>query len=115
MPLFSFILSLALALAMLVSGALKIVRAPRIVRLMAAVGVPAERLPLLGALQIAGTVGLVAVIWLPPLAIAASIGLVLYFIGAIAAHIRAHDSGMQGAVGFLVMSAATLAALLLVL
>ncbi len=35
--------------------------------------------------------GLVAGIWYPPLGIAAAIGLVLYFVGAIGAHLRKND------------------------
>ncbi len=35
--------------------------------------------------------GLVAGIWYPPLGIAAAIGLVLFFVGAIGAHLRKND------------------------
>ncbi|MBF4577545.1 DoxX family protein [Frondihabitans sp. VKM Ac-2883] len=112
MQIAAVILSLVLALAMLASGVMKLIRAPRIVAMMEPLGVPAARLPLLGSLQIAGTVGLIIGIWFPPLGIAAVIGLVLYFAGAIIAHRRAHDRAMQGAVLFLVLSAATLTVLL---
>lgn len=103
----AFVLSLILALAMLASGFMKLIRAPRIVEMMEPLGVPASRLPLLGALQIGGTAGLIAGIWFPPLAISASIGLVLYFMGALIAHLRARDTAMQGAILFFGLSTAT--------
>ncbi|MCS5717701.1 DoxX family protein [Herbiconiux sp. CPCC 205763] len=106
------IASVVLALAMLASGVMKVIRAPRIVSMMGAVGVTPRQLPVLGALQIAATVGLIAGIWLPALAIAAAIGLTLYFTGAIVAHVRAHDPARQGIL-FLVLAAITLALLLL--
>lgn len=106
------ILSLVLAVAMLASGFMKLIKAPRIVCMMEPLGVPAARLPLLGSLQIAGTIGLIAGIFLPPLGVAAAIGLVLYFAGAIVAHIRANDRAVQGAVLFLALSVATLIVLL---
>jgi hypothetical protein len=43
----------------------------------------------LGALKAAGAVGLVVGIGVPPLGVAAAIGLVLFFVGAIAVVIRA--------------------------
>ena len=48
-----------------------------------------------------------------PLAIAAAIGSVVYFAGAVVAHLRAHDRELQGAVVLLVVSVATLVVLLL--
>ncbi|MFB2599236.1 DoxX family protein [Herbiconiux sp. P17] len=107
------IASVVLALAMLASGVMKVIRAPRIVAMMGAVGVTPRQLPVLGALQIAATVGLIAGIWLPTLGIAAAIGLILYFAGANIAHVRAHDPAFQGAILFLVCATITLALLLL--
>lgn len=106
-------LSVLLAIAMLMSGTLKIVRAPRIVRLMADVHVSGSKLTVLGGLQVAAAVGLVVGIWIPALGTAAAVGLVLYFSGAIAAHLRASDPNMQGAAMFLALSIATLVLLFL--
>jgi hypothetical protein len=64
-------------------------------------------------LEIAATIGLIAGIWLPALALAAAVGATVYFAGAVAAHLRAHDPAKQGAVAFLVLAAATVAALVL--
>lgn len=104
----ALILSIVLGLAMLASGTMKLVRAPRIVALMAAVNVTPPQLTILGALQVASTIGLIAgILWFTPLAIAASIGLILYFAGAIVAHVRAGDPAMQGAIAFLLLAVAT--------
>lgn len=107
-------MSIVLGLAMLASGVMKLVRAPRIVSMMAAVHVTPPQLTVLGALQVASTIGLiVGIIWFVPLAIAASIGLVLYFTGAIVAHLRAGDPAMQGAIAFLLLAVATTVTLFL--
>jgi uncharacterized membrane protein YphA (DoxX/SURF4 family) len=55
------------------------------------VGVPARYFPVLAALEIAGAVGIVVGLWAVPLGVAAAIGLVAYFIGAVAGHLRVHD------------------------
>lgn len=62
----------------------------------------------LGTLLAAGSVGLLIGFALPALGTAAATGLVLYFICAIAAHVRAHDTGFGGAAFFLVLAAASL-------
>ncbi|OBB57301.1 transmembrane invasion protein [Mycobacterium sp. 852013-51886_SCH5428379] len=56
----------------------------------AEVHVPANVLPYLATLKLAGAVGLVVgVTAVPWLGVAAGIGLVLFFIGAVVAHVRA--------------------------
>ena len=58
---------------------------------MAEVGVPQSWLTPLGLLKGAGAAGLLlGLLGLRPLGIAAAVGLVLFFAGALAAHIRAH-------------------------
>jgi len=64
----------------------------------------------LGTLLAGGAVGLVAGFAVPALGTAAAIGLVLYFICAVTAHVRARDRQMGGAVFFLLLAAAALAA-----
>jgi hypothetical protein len=61
-----------------------------------------------GTLLAAGAVGLLAGLAVPPLGTAAAIGLVLYFICAVTAHLRVRDSGFGGAVFFLLLAAAAL-------
>ena len=77
----------------------------------AEVGVPRSWLPALGAVKLAGAVGLViGLLGLPALGIAAAVGLVLFFVGAVVTHVRArvlYNIAVPGA--FLCLSAATLA------
>ena len=63
-----------------------------------------------GTLLAAGAVGLLVGLAVPALGIAAAIGLVLYFICAITAHVRVRDRQFGGAVFFLLLAAAALAA-----
>lgn len=109
MTLIAQIVSVVLALGMLASGSLKLARTDRIVGLMSAVGVGGGLLAVLGILQIAGAIGLIAGVWFEPLGIAAAAGLVLYFAGAIGAHVRVQDPDWQPAGVLLAASATTLA------
>ena len=64
----------------------------------------------LGALLASGAVGLLIGFAVPVLGEAAAIGLVLYFICAVSAHVRVRDRGIGGAVGFLVLVVTALVA-----
>ncbi len=64
----------------------------------------------LGSLLASGAVGLLVGFAVPPLGTAAAIGLVLYFVCAVSAHIRVRDRGIGGAVFFLVLMVAALIA-----
>jgi hypothetical protein len=61
-----------------------------------------------GILLASGSIGLLTGLAVPPLGSAAATGLVLYFICALAAHARAHDERIGGAVTFLVLAVAAL-------
>jgi hypothetical protein len=56
------------------------------------VGVPVRLLPGLAALEVAGAVGILVGLWLEPLGVAAAIGLVGYFVGAVIGHLRVGDT-----------------------
>lgn len=92
------------------SGVLKLQHNPQVVQLIhERIGVPLEYLPLLAACEFAGAVGLLAGIRWPRLGIAAAIGLVIYFVGAILSHIRVGDvAGIGGAVFMLAFAVAAL-------
>ncbi|MBF6213407.1 DoxX family protein [Nocardia puris] len=65
-------------------------RAGFVLRNSAEVHVPARSLPYLATLKLAGAVGLAAGLATAPwLGVAAGIGLVLFFVGAVGAHVRA--------------------------
>jgi hypothetical protein len=66
----------------------------------------------LGTLLAAGALGLVTGFVIPAVGIAAATGLVLYFIGAIIAHLRVRDFDLGKAGAFLALTTATLAATL---
>lgn len=56
------------------------------------VGVPLRHFPVLAALELAGAAGIVIGLWFEPLGIAAAIGLVGYFTGAVIGHLRVGDA-----------------------
>ena len=81
--LFSFVL--------VFTGRSKLVREKEVTKIMTRLGVPLSWFPVLAALEFAGVVGLLAGIVYRPLGIAAGVGLVLYFIGAVISHLRVRD------------------------
>ncbi|MDP9793521.1 hypothetical protein J2S43_002033 [Catenuloplanes nepalensis] len=66
-------------------------------------------MPILGALLAAGTLGLLAGFAVPSLGIAAATGLVLYFAGALVAHLRVGSRNLTGWAVFFTTAVATLA------
>jgi hypothetical protein len=62
----------------------------------------------LGTLLAAGAVGLLTGFAVPALGTAAAIGLVVYFLCAVTAHLRVRDRHLGGAVFFLLLAAAAL-------
>jgi DoxX-like family len=74
------------------------------------VGVPAERLDYLAYILLAGAAGLLVGLFWPPLGIAAAAGVLLYFLLAVAAHIRSGDTAhMQPPATIALFAAITLA------
>ncbi len=88
----------------------KLTKKPSLIAQLGGLGVPANVVPVLGLLEIAGALGLLVGIWVTPLGIAAAVGLTLYFVGAVGAHVRHHDAAkdLAPAAFFLLMSIATL-------
>ncbi|MFY7066679.1 DoxX family protein [Nocardiopsis changdeensis] len=76
-------------------------------------GVPRTWIPVLGTLLGAGALGLLAGLAVPAVGLAAAAGLVLYFVGALVAHLRVGDLRLGAWALFSVLSAAALAAYLL--
>ena len=71
--------------------------------------VPRSWVPVLGALLAAGSLGLLAGFAVPPLGILAAAGLVLYFVGALIAHLRVASRQLVGWAVFFSITVAALA------
>jgi hypothetical protein len=98
-----------LALMLLASAYAKLTRDKRIVDGLPGLGVPLGLLPFLATCEIAGAAGLLVGLWYAPLGIAAAIGVVLYFIGAVGAHLRGRDfKGVPSPLVFLILAAGVL-------
>jgi hypothetical protein len=93
------------------SGLGKMRRDPKILHVVhEVVGVPLKYFPHLAACEFAGALGLVLGIWWQYWGIAAGIGLVVYFVGAIVSHVRVGDAkGIGPAAFMLIISVAALA------
>jgi hypothetical protein len=75
------------------SASMKLRRHERAVAVIGGtVGVPLRFFPLLASLELAGAAGILIGLWLEPLGIAAAVGLVAYFIGAVTGHLRVGDT-----------------------
>jgi hypothetical protein len=71
--------------------------------------VPMDWFPYLGTAEIAGGLGLLVGIGVAAIGVAAAVGLVLYFVGAIIAHLRKGDTkGLTAPMPVLVLSVAAL-------
>lgn len=85
------------------------IKLERITVAMDQAGVPRGLLPVLGVFKAAGAVGLLVGFAVPVIGTAAAVGLVLFFVLAILAHLRAGDRAFGLAAGFLVLALGTLA------
>lgn len=104
------VLTILTAAANLVGAAVDFLRNGWILDNMAKYGVPRSWLPLLGAAKAAGAVGLLVGLAVPVLGIAAAVGLLLYFAGAIVTVARARVYAHLPFPGvYLLLAAATLA------
>lgn len=66
-------------------------KAPYVVGPLADYGVPRSWWPWLGAAKAAGSLGLLVGLWVPLIGLAAGVGLVLYFLGAVVTVLRARS------------------------
>jgi hypothetical protein len=75
---------------------------------MAKAGVPQSRLLSLGALKAAGALGLLVGLRVPLLGVVAAVSLVLFFVGAIITHLRAHFYSFTYPAAFLLLAVGSL-------
>jgi hypothetical protein len=81
-----------MSLLAVVSGVAKLRHDPNVVRIVhEVVGVPMKWLPWLAACELAGAAALLLGLAWAPLGMAAAAGLVIYFAGAVVAHVRVGD------------------------
>jgi uncharacterized membrane protein YphA (DoxX/SURF4 family) len=101
----TIVLSALLAVAFLGSGGLKLVGAKQSLQMRDQLQVGAQLWRLVGALEIAGGVGLAVGFVIPVIGIAAAVGLALLMVGGIVAHARAQDLRNAGPAALLFMLA----------
>ncbi len=98
-----------LALGVLASATAQITGNKVVLENMVRLGIPKGLLPFLATCLVAGGIGLLIGFWYPPLGIAAGVGLVAYFVGAVIAHLRKGDiKGLPAPMLFLILAAAVL-------
>jgi DoxX-like family len=102
------VVTLLAAAANIFSATLDFIRYKQILTNMARVGVSESWITTLGAVKAAGALGLLIGIRVPLIGIAAAVGLVLFFVGAIVTHLRARDYLFGLAVVFLLLAVAAL-------
>lgn len=98
------VLALLLAAILVGSAVGKLTRAAPVVENLTRAGVPLGMYPSLAAVEVVGAVGLVAGLWWTPIAIAAGVGVALYFTGALVFHERARDTQVGPPLSLLVIA-----------
>jgi len=106
------VLSALLAVAFLGSGGLKLAGAKQSLQMRDQLHVGAQLWLVVGALEVAGAVGLAAGFVVPVLGIAAAVGLALLMLGGIVAHARAQDLRNAAPAALLLVLAVVTAGLL---
>lgn len=92
----------SMSLLAVISGTAKLRQTRHVVKMInEVVGVPLKWFPWLAACEFAGAVGLLIGLAWRPIGLAAAIGLTLYFLGALLAHVRVRDLEGMGAPAFL--------------
>ena len=99
------VLSALLAVGFLGSGSLKLIGAKQSLQMRDQLRVGAQLWRLVGALEVAGALGLAAGFVVPALGIAAAVGLALLMVGGIGAHARAQDLRNAGPAALLLVFA----------
>lgn len=102
------IVSVLLAVALTFSAIGKLTKNPSVVPMLEHVGVPAEKIPWLAYAELLGAVGLLVGLYIWPIGVAAAVGVILYFVGAVAAHVRIKDKDFAPAAGLAVFAVVAL-------
>ena len=86
------VVSILLAALLVYAAVRKLSHRPEVIATYTRVGVPEDRLDGLAWILLTSAAGLVAGLFWEPIGVAAGVGLVVYFLLAVAAHIRAGDA-----------------------
>ena len=103
------IVTILAAAANIFSATCDFVRYEKVSIAMAKAGVPDSWMTTLGILKALGALGLLVGIAVPLIGIAAAVGLILFFVGAIITHLRGRDYSLGPAIVFLLLAVAALA------
>ena len=104
------IVSILLAALLAFAAIRKLSHREEVVRTYLRVGVPEDKLDYLAAILLAGAAGLILGLFWAPIGVAAAVGVICYFLVAIAFHIRADDvTNLPTPVAIGVIAAAALA------
>ena len=87
----SIVSALIVGVVCVVSGTAKVLAVPMMRAAAAHHGLTVAQYRIVGALELAGVVGLIAGFAFPPVGIAAAIGLILLLLGAAGAHLKERD------------------------
>lgn len=85
------VMAVVMALIALVSATGKLRKIPQVIDSVTGVGVKPDQIQKLAYLQIAGAIGILVGIAYPLLAFISASALMLYFLGAVVAHLRVKD------------------------
>ena len=99
---------IVLVLVLIASAVGKLTRQKLQMDVMRKVGVPDRLVPYLAVIELVGAVGLLVGFAVPWVGIAAGIGVVLYFVGAVVSHLRVRDMDLAASGGVLALSVAAL-------
>ncbi|WP_411075425.1 DoxX family protein [Streptomyces sp. cmx-4-7] len=102
------VVAVLLTLGLLASAFATLTRNPRVAGIMTGLGVPESWFPWLAAAKAAGAAGLLVGLAVPALGVAAAVGVVLYFIGALVTHLRVKDYEIGAVVVLALVAAAAL-------
>ena len=102
------VVSVLLAVALTFSAIGKLTKNPSVIPMLEQVGVPADKIPWLAYVEILGAVGLLIGLFVWPIGVAAAVGAFLYFVGAVAAHLRVKDKDYAPAAGLAVFAVVVL-------
>lgn len=97
-----------LALALIATGIGKLAGHSATIDSLTTVGFPARFAPALASAELAGAVGVLVGLRWWPIGVAAACGVVLYFLGAIGAHLRAGKGNAAPAAALLALAVAAL-------